>query len=79
MKDFNTKNKKNFKEIAIIFLKVFPLQEIDDLEVREICSRFKIGLISLDYAIDSLEEHLEYLHNWKINNKAYNFFYGRHR
>jgi len=73
---------KNEEELYIaksIFLKIFPLQEIDNLDIKGICRHFKQGIISLDCAMNCLDSYSEYIHNWNINNKACNFFYGKRR
>jgi len=74
-----SKNKKELYITKSTFLDIFPLQEIDNSNVRKICKQFKQGTISLNCAIDWLDSYSEYLNNWHINNKACNFFYGERR
>jgi hypothetical protein len=73
------KNKEDIFIAKSAFLNIFPLQEIDNFDVRGICRDYKRGNISPKCAMESLEEHSEYIHNWHINNKACNFFYGKNR
>jgi hypothetical protein len=73
------KTKKELCQAKLVFLNIFPVQEIDSYPVAVICSEFKRGLISMEFAIDCLDKHIEYLQNWCMNNRACNFFYGKNR
>lgn len=59
-----------------IFLKIFPLQEIDNVEIKNICREFKHKVISFEDAMNTLDFYNDYFHNWSVNNRACNFFYG---
>ena len=68
---------EDIKKAKQIFLEIFPLQEIDNIEIKNICREFKRNIISFECAMDTLDFYYEYFHNWSYNNRACNFFYGK--
>lgn len=68
------------KELQIMgarltFLKVLPLQEIDNLDIQLICKSYRNDNSSLLSCLTLLRKHDEYFNNWLLNNRFYDYFY----
>lgn len=60
-----------------LFLKTFPLREIDNAEVRLICQSFRNNNSSLDSCKHLFKKHFEYFYKWAHNNWMVDVFYFR--
>ena len=63
--------------IKLTFLKVFPLHEIDNENVRLICQSYRNDNSTLLSCLTYMRKYDDYFYEYCINNKACNVFYGR--
>jgi hypothetical protein len=77
MKTTQKQKIKQITEAKMIFLKYFPIQEIDNEDVKLICKSYRKDNSSLISCLVYLDKHDEYLYEWYKNNKLCNVFYFR--
>ena len=70
---------KNLETMSakLTFLKVFPIDEIDDPHIQLVCKSYRKDNSSLVSCLVLLRKHDEYFYNWYKNNKLCNVFYCR--
>ena len=75
---FKQQNKQKIVNLAhSYFLKEFPLQEIDNNEIRKICKQFRNNLKTQKECLEAFERHFDYFYNWSYVNWMTDVFYFR--
>lgn len=78
MIQINSDDKKlKITSAKLTFLKTFPIEEIDNQEVKSICKKYKTNHTTLLDCMVRLNKHEDYLYNWYQNNHMCNVFYNR--
>jgi hypothetical protein len=78
-----SEKQKEITKAKMIFLKVFPLHEIDNNEVRMVCKTYKFcerngtQKNTIKNIMKILDSYDDYFYNWYQNNKLCNVFYCR--
>lgn len=63
----------------LTFLKTFPIDEMDNENIKLICKSYRNDNSSLVSCLTLLRKHDEYFRNWYKNNSLCNVFYCRKR
>ena len=61
----------------LTYLKVFPLDEIDNSDIQIICKSYRNDNSTLLSALVYLRKYDDYFYNWAKGNKMCNVFYFR--
>jgi hypothetical protein len=72
----NDEVKQKIMCAKLIFLRLFPLHEIDNKDIQLICQSYRNGNSSLIGCLVYMDKFNEYLYDWYIGNSACNIFYG---
>lgn len=67
------------KHAQMLFLKTFPLQEIDCPKVKSVCKDYRTMPQPIGHFLCLLDSHFDYFYDWAYKNWMIDVFYNRKR
>jgi hypothetical protein len=65
------------KQAYDLFLNIFPLADIDNIEIRKLCRQFRRKEKCKKNVVAKFQQYEEYFWNWTKNNQMIDLFYFR--